>query len=224
MSRIQLLISVLSLKMASSQTTEYSYNYTVTYNPGKDCLPYDGSVVPDCSKYIDGTTKQPYYHEHSSSELLKLLFQNLTSHLSPFSDCSRFWECGPDGETCLFECASCQSELGSNPLCEGQWALTFDVRFQYPVGPVCNWPSTINCTLGCPEDAECCNNLDCNKCSSGYCNLDWTCSYDPPCECSSDAECENYEGVCNVPAPHHPESCSFCLDGQCRGGETLHLI
>ena len=64
------------------------------------------------------------------------------------ADCSRFWECGPAGETCLFECAACQTEMNSNPLCDGQWALTFDVRFQYPVGPVCDWPSTINCTLG----------------------------------------------------------------------------
>ena len=156
-----------------------------------------------------------------------------------FLDCSRFWECGPAGETCLFECAPCQAEINTNPLCDGQWALTFDVRFQYPVGPVCDWPSTINCTLGCPEDAECCNNYDCNKCSWGYCNLvtkyhiltelylpvqDWTCTYDPPCECSSDAECENYDGICNVPAPHDPESCSFCFDGQCSGGETLLLI
>ena len=58
MYRIPLLISVISLKLVSCQTTV--------------CLPYDGSVVPDCSKYMDPTTKQPYYHEHSSSELLKL--------------------------------------------------------------------------------------------------------------------------------------------------------
>ena len=81
MYRIPLLISVISLKLVSCQTTEYSYNYTVTYNPPQECLPYDGSVVPDCSKYIDPTTKQPYYHEHSSSELLKLQFEYLTSHL-----------------------------------------------------------------------------------------------------------------------------------------------
>ena len=29
-------------------TTEAPH-HTVTYNPGQDCLPYDGSVVPDCS-------------------------------------------------------------------------------------------------------------------------------------------------------------------------------
>ena len=73
MYRIPLLISVISLKLVSCQTTEYSYNYTVTYNPGQDCLPYDGSVVPDCSKYIDPITKQPYYHEHSNSKTVDIV-------------------------------------------------------------------------------------------------------------------------------------------------------
>ena len=41
---------------------------TITYTPGQDCLPYDGSVVPDCSKYIDPVKKEPYYKEHSSSK------------------------------------------------------------------------------------------------------------------------------------------------------------
>ena len=66
--RISLLVLEVSLSTISGQTTEYSYNYTVTYNPGRECLPYDGSVVPDCSKYVDPITKQPYYHEHSSSK------------------------------------------------------------------------------------------------------------------------------------------------------------
>ena len=171
------------LPLVSCQLTTEFPHHTVTYNPGQDCLPYDGSVVPDCPP-LDVPTKKPYYLPHSSSKLFKLL-ENAS--LSPVSDCSRFWECWNSGENqCLYECDPCQTELGSNPLCEGtfgqQWALTFDVRFQYPVGPVCDWPSTIDCTLGCPEVAECCDNLDCNKCSSGYCNLDWTCSYDPPCE------------------------------------------
>ena len=73
MYRIPLLLSVISLKLISCQTTDYSYNYTVTYepdNPGQECLPYDGSVVPDCAKYIDPITKQPYYHEHSNSKIV----------------------------------------------------------------------------------------------------------------------------------------------------------
>ena len=58
----------------SQETTEdfivtESSNYTVTYNPGQNCLPYDGSVVPDCSKFVDPITKQPYYHEHSTSKI-----------------------------------------------------------------------------------------------------------------------------------------------------------
>ena len=39
-------------------------DYTVTYNPGEECLPYDGSMVPDCSFY-----NEPFYLEHSSSKL-----------------------------------------------------------------------------------------------------------------------------------------------------------
>ena len=66
--RISLLALAVSLSTISGQTTEYSYNYTVTYNPIIECLPYDGSVVPDCSKYMDPLSKQPYYHEHSSSK------------------------------------------------------------------------------------------------------------------------------------------------------------
>ena len=80
MSWISLLISVISLKLVSSQTTEYSFNYTVTYNPVVDCLPYDGSVVPDCSKYVDPVTKQPYYHDTTSIPRRSLLL-GLLLHL-----------------------------------------------------------------------------------------------------------------------------------------------
>ena len=65
-----MLVMLVGLVRSDSTTTE---DYTVTYNPGVDCLPYDGSVVPDCSKFVDPITKQPYYHEHSSSKLLKVV-------------------------------------------------------------------------------------------------------------------------------------------------------
>jgi len=197
--RISLLVLAVSLTTISGQTTEYSYNYTVTYNPGRECLPYDGSVVPDCSKYVDPVTKQPYYHEHSSN-------------------CSRFWECGPNYETCLFECANCQHSENENPQCAGQWALTFDVRYQFPVGPVCDWPSAIDCTLTCPETAQCQENSDCNDCGGGYCNVDCTCTYPNPCSCSSDQDCDNFDGMCDLPSPHHPEYCAYCDAGLCKGG------
>ena len=60
-----LLMLLMLVTMVRSQTTP---DYTVTYNPGQDCLPYDGSVVPDCSKFWDPVTKDPYYHEHSTSK------------------------------------------------------------------------------------------------------------------------------------------------------------
>ena len=50
----------------STSTTEDDWG-TVTYNPG-ECLPYDGSIVPDCTKFVDPVTKQPYYKEHSNSK------------------------------------------------------------------------------------------------------------------------------------------------------------
>ena len=147
-----------------------------------------------------------------------------------FLDCSRFWECGPNYETCLFECANCQHAENENPQCAGQWALTFDVRYQYPVGPVCDWPSAIDCTLTCPETAQCQENSDCNDCDGGYCNVDCTCTYPNPCSCSSDQDCDNFDGLCDLPSPHHPEYCAYCDAGVCKGGKgrvphlSLHLV
>ena len=66
---------MLLVKMVASQEdyeefsmTTSDQQVTITYNPGQDCLPYDGSVVPDCSKYIDPITKEGVYKEHSSSK------------------------------------------------------------------------------------------------------------------------------------------------------------
>ena len=61
------LMFLMLVTMARSQET--TPDYTVTYNPGQDCLPYDGSVVPDCSKFVDPITKFPYYHPHSYSKM-----------------------------------------------------------------------------------------------------------------------------------------------------------
>ena len=36
--------------------------------PGQNCLPYDGSKVPDCSEYVKPPHFEPYYHEHSFSK------------------------------------------------------------------------------------------------------------------------------------------------------------
>ena len=61
---------MLLMLVAMARSQETTPDYTVTYNPDPDfCLPYDGSVVPDCSKFWDPITQWPYYHEHSTSKI-----------------------------------------------------------------------------------------------------------------------------------------------------------
>jgi len=110
---------------------------------GENCLPYDGSEVPDCSLYINPDQYVPFYHQHSSN-------------------CSRFWECGPEGEACLLECVSCPLGPMECPddVCQDRngkfyWSLFFDDRFNYwPEGPSCVWPADYegDCTM---EPAKC---------------------------------------------------------------------
>jgi len=164
-------------------------------HPGEDCLTYDGSKVPDCRLFIDPEIKEPYYHPHNTN-------------------CSRFWECGPDYEACLFECAPCGKD---NPMCNDQWALTFDPAYQFPVGPVCDWPSNIDCT-NTPGDCDC---LDWQTCVGGkcipQCEEDKDCPAGYECsdckwceslsECSQDSECKH--AMCDPPANPHT-TCEYC--------------
>jgi len=171
-------------------------------SPGEECLPYDGSKVPDCREFVNPITKEPYYHPHSWN-------------------CSRFWECGPTYETCLFECAHCNNEAMDNPLCKGQQALTFDPAIQWPIGPVCNWPTTIDCDNGnvpcdCLPWQSCINGLcspQCiqdSDCPAGYicddCN--WCVEGGNGCD-GDDSLC--LQGVCDVPFPY--TTCEYCGDG-----------
>ena len=59
---------ILLLLVTTAMAQDTTPDYTLTYNPDEGCLPYDGSVVPDCSKFVDPVTKCPYYHEHSTSK------------------------------------------------------------------------------------------------------------------------------------------------------------
>jgi len=178
------------------------------FHPGEECLAYDGSKVPDCREFIDPGTLEPYYHPHSFN-------------------CSRFWECGPTYEVCLFECANCQKVLDTNPLCKGQWALTFDPSIQYPIGPVCNWPNTIDCDNGgvpcdclpwqsCVNDACMPQCMEDSHCPDGYicddCN--W-CVVDPDNNCAGD-DSNCLQGVCDVPWPY--TTCEYCDTDACVPG------
>ena len=114
-------------------------------------------------------------------------------------------------------------------MCNGQWALSFDVRYQYPLGPVCDWPSTINCTNGGCEDhvprPECCSDEECaNGCPGSHCSHNFQCIYNEHCECTLDADCDHFDEVCNLPPPHTPENCAYCVDAQCKGGMLTCLL
>eukprot|EP00090_Calanus_glacialis_P038285 TRINITY_DN6687_c0_g1_i1.p1 TRINITY_DN6687_c0_g1~~TRINITY_DN6687_c0_g1_i1.p1 ORF type:complete len:690 (-),score=119.86 TRINITY_DN6687_c0_g1_i1:89-2158(-) len=205
----------------AAHVTSYPEGQTVTYNPGEGCMPYDGSTVPDCSEFVNPDTKWPFYHEHSSN-------------------CSRFWECGPVVETCLFECAGCQSEIGADSACNDQWALTFDPSYQYPEGPICNWPFTIECNNGkrCTvgDDTSCNHNDLCGECvAPGYCEYHPCCQEDDDCSlnacgtcvvndgglytcvypdcCTSDDCTEGCNGVCNVDGECDYDGC--CDNSDC---------
>ena len=172
------------------------------------------TLILSPSNPITMSTQTVSFYKLKSMELLSNHF---------FLDCSRFWECGPAGETCLFECAPCGRD---NPMCNGQWALSFDVRFQYPVGPTCDWPSTINCTNGGCEDKEprpeCCSDEECNNgCPASHCSHNFQCIYDEHCDCTLDTDCDTYDGICNIPPPHTNDTCAYCSDGQCKGGKAL---
>ena len=51
------------------------------------------------------------------------------------------------------ECAPCGGPSGPE-MCNGQWALSFDVRYEYPIGPVCDWPVIVDCKM---KQTELCN-------------------------------------------------------------------
>ena len=104
------------------------------------------------------------------------------------SDCSRFWQCAGK-EPRLFECATCQNEIGNNPSCKDSWALYFD-ETELP-GPVCGWPANVKCRKKIIE-AECWNDTHCEKCGEGFHCQDRKCfsSDGEHCNwCSEPADC-----------------------------------
>ena len=72
---------------ASGQITE---DPGITYNPGEDCLPYDGSVVPDCKLYVDPEIKEPYYKDLQQVYLKFLRIRHVNKICLLLLDCSRF--------------------------------------------------------------------------------------------------------------------------------------
>jgi len=119
------------------------------------------SKPPKCSEYID-SHGEPVFIEH-------------------VFNCSRFWVCQPDLSDCLHECARAD-ENG---------ALYFDVTYQYPEGPVCDWPANIDCDNKSPDCGECEVWQECVEDGTNYiCTPD--CKIDP--HCKDDEYCDFPEG------------------------------
>jgi len=87
----------------------------------EECVEYDGSLVPDCGEFLQNNVTA-YFHVHEYN-------------------CSRFWECSPQG-ACLTSCAPCGAQCGNYD------GLVFDCRYKYPMGPVCDYPANVDCTNG----------------------------------------------------------------------------
>jgi len=194
------LVSILGLLKTSVLAQEVITNCLETqwlpdntvYNPGNDCQPWDGSKIPNCSYFVHPGHEQPYYHVHEY-------------------DCSKFWECGPAKEACLFHCAPC------GDLCPGWNGLSFDCRYQYPYGPVCDYPGNVECE----------NHIPCPSCPAS-CDNDWqTCDESTGCvcgpECRTDPDCEDSEycddnGTCQEGCRDDSgcaTSCSQCVNHEC---------
>merc|ERR1711872_290584 len=119
-------VLTLSLMTVCISCLELGHTWPPWAEECEDGLPFDGSIVPDCREYVDDHwDAEPHFLKHETN-------------------CSRYWSCGPTYQTCLYECERCWD----NPMwCNGQWAKTFNPRFQGIYGPVCEWPTHMECQM-----------------------------------------------------------------------------
>jgi len=211
MMKVLAILGVFFIEVAFGSGESCSYpewpNWPDWARPGEECEPYDGSCVPNCKYFIDPALKQPYYHQHSS-------------------DCSKFWECGPELETCLFQCPLCgDSPLCINPYGQKQKYLSYNYTIPYPDGPVCDWPANIDCSNK-PANCDCLPWQTCvgglctpqctenSHCPDGYdCDCNWCVGH----KCVDNSECK--DNMCDPPNNPHT-TCEFCNDvsGECTPG------
>jgi len=154
-------------------------DWTHCSEPG---APYDGSKVPDCSAFHGQVNTTSFFHVHEY-------------------DCGLYWVCSPEGP-CLMQCAACNPNPGNCP--DGK--LQFDCRYTVPVGPVCDYYSTVGChnceetcaANNCPGDAECDTSTNC-KCSDCKTDLDCT-SGETCCDRQCAITCDNDPTTTTTPA------------------------
>merc|ERR1719507_1170756 len=134
---------------------------TMCNEPGH---PYDGSKVPDCSAFHGQVNSTSFFHVHEY-------------------DCGLYWVCSPEGP-CLMQCPACNLNPTNCP--DGR--LQFDCRYTVPLGPVCDFYTTVGChnceetcaANNCPGETECDTSTDC-QCS----------------DCKTDADCSSGEKCCD---------------------------
>jgi len=159
------------------------------------------------SKCLEKDSKEPncveYINENGEPVFIEHVF-----------NCSRFWVCEPSLQPCLFECA---------PM-PGGGALYFDVRYQYPVGPVCDWPSAINCTNKPAECGQCEVWQECVTGENGEtictpnCKIDPHCQENEYCDFSEGGEGNCVEGCRNGGAcGNNVQPCGTCENHICVG-------
>ena len=122
----------------------------------------------------------------------------------------------------MTSCAPCGIECGNYD------GLVFDCRYQFPVGPVCDFPDNVNCTNGYTTDTNypthptvpttttpegyCKSDADCTGSSCSHC-VNHAC-VDP--ECCTDDECGDITNmvcsVCSMDTCSRPEC---CVDEDC---------
>jgi len=190
-------------------------DWTSCDEPG---APYDGSKVPDCSAFHGQVNTTSFFHVHEY-------------------DCGLYWVCSPEGP-CLMQCAACNVNPGNCP--DGR--LQFDCRYTVPVGPVCDFFSTVGChnceetcaANNCP--GECDTSTDC-LCSD--CKTDMDCPSGEQCcdrqcavSCDGDSTTEPATTPTTTPTTPKPtttntpcptECCSDddCEDGTCENGNCV---
>ena len=122
----------------------------------------------------------------------------------------------------MTSCAPCGMQCGNYD------GLVFDCRYQFPVGPVCDYPDNVNCTNGYTTDTNypthptvpttttpegyCKSDADCTGSSCSHC-VNHMC-VDP--ECCTDDDCGDITNmvcsVCDMETCSQPEC---CVDDDC---------
>jgi len=164
------------------------------------------SKPPKCEEWI-GEFDEPVFIEH-------------------VFNCSRFWVCQPDLTDCLHECARADENS----------ALYFDVRYQYPYGPVCDWPTNIDCINRPIECGQCEVWQDCVELENGYictpdCHIDPHCNDDEYCDypdggegnchigCRNNSTCGVNSKPCGTCTNHICQEPECCTDEDCQSNE-----